>query len=63
MAQQVVCDTCGEIIDQSISYFRANVQTVQMIDGVLIAAESVTQLDYHTDHLPGNVAEVLSDDD
>jgi hypothetical protein len=55
MSQQVLCDGCGEPIDQSISYYTANVSTVQMVDGVLTSGADTVQRDYHTDHLPENV--------
>jgi hypothetical protein len=51
MSQQVLCDGCGEPIDQSVSYFTAQVQPVQLIDGQLIGGAS-EQKDYHTEHLP-----------
>lgn len=52
MSQQILCDGCGEPIDQSVSYYTASVSSVQMIDGVLIAGASTQQLDYHAEHLP-----------
>jgi len=52
MSQQVVCNQCGEVIDQSISYYTAQVSTVQMIDGVLTAGGPAIQMDYHEGHLP-----------
>jgi hypothetical protein len=52
MSQQVICDGCGEVIDQSISYYTANVSTVQLVDGVLTSGGAAEQHDYHTDHLP-----------
>lgn len=55
MSQQVICDGCGEPIDQSISYFTASVQTVQIIDGVLTSGGPAEQRDYHTEHLPDGV--------
>lgn len=53
MSQRIVCDTCGETIDQSVTYYTASVQTVQIIDGVLTSAAQADQRDYHSDHLPG----------
>lgn len=51
MSLSVTCDACGEIIDQSASYYTAQVTTVQMIDGQLVSGGTV-QRDYHTEHLP-----------
>lgn len=57
MSQQVICDGCGEPIDQSISYYSASVTAVQMIDGVLVSGGAAEQRDYHTEHLPHGVIE------
>jgi serine phosphatase RsbU (regulator of sigma subunit) len=56
MSHQIICDGCGEVIDQSISYYTASVSTVQMIDGALISGGSAEQHDYHTEHLPVGVS-------
>jgi hypothetical protein len=61
MSQQVICDGCGEQIDQATSYFTASVTAVQMIDGVLTSGGAAEQLDYHTDHLP-HMGEVVPAD-
>jgi hypothetical protein len=55
VSQQVICDGCGEPIDQTISYYSASVQTVQVVDGVLTSGGQAQQRDYHIDHLPVGV--------
>jgi hypothetical protein len=60
MSDVVICDGCGEPIDQTVSYFTASVQTVQMIDGVLLGGDTVKK-DWHTDHLPSAVLEASDD--
>lgn len=55
MSQQVICDGCGEPIDQTISYYTASVQTVQLIEDVLTSGAQAQQRDYHTEHLPVGV--------
>jgi IPT/TIG domain len=53
MATRVVCDACGEVIDQAQPYYSAQVSKLQVNeDGALIAVESAQQRDYHVDHLP-----------
>jgi hypothetical protein len=52
MGTQIICDECGEPIDQSALYYTGSVNAVQMINGVLTSSSSPTQLDYHVDHLP-----------
>jgi len=59
MSQQVVCNECGGVIDQSVQYYTANVQSVQMVDGVLVSGGVATQLDFHAEHLPAPVSEAM----
>lgn len=57
MSQHVICDGCGEVIDQTVSYYTASVQTVQEIDDVLTSGGPPMQRDYHIEHLPSGVVE------
>ena len=52
MSQQVICDSCGEPIDQSISYWSMTVLNSQMIDGALQQGGDPIRRYYHSDHLP-----------
>jgi hypothetical protein len=52
MTDTVICDGCGEPIDQSISYYTAHINVVQMLDGVLTSGGSPVKRDWHTEHLP-----------
>ena len=55
MSSHIICDGCGQVIDESISYYTASISTVQMIDGVLTSGGAPLQRDYHTEHLPENI--------
>ena len=56
MSDRVVCDECGEDIDQSVAYFTANVQGVQITDGVLTSTGQIQKLDWHAEHVPGQLS-------
>lgn len=52
MATQLVCDSCGEVIDQNQPYWSVQGSKVQIADGVLTTVEAAQQFDYHDGHLP-----------
>lgn len=70
MTQQVICDGCGQPIDQTIPYYTLSGSKVQMQTAEenapnpgqpwLITLEPARQFDYHPEHLPGGVAESMT---
>lgn len=54
MSQLVVCDGCGEPIDQAQPYYTASIQEVNIVDDVLTSVGLAQQHDYHKDHIPMN---------
>lgn len=55
MSQQVICDECGEPIDQAQPYVSGSAQTVQVTEGVLTGQGDSIQFDFHVEHAPGRV--------
>lgn len=53
MSQQLICDDCGQPIDQTQPYYTLSGTKVQMVEGSLTVVDAATQLDYHAAHLPG----------
>jgi hypothetical protein len=65
MANQVICDDCGEPIDETVAYYTFSGSKVQLKttdDGqppappVLMTVEPARKLDYHAEHLPGGIS-------
>lgn len=52
MATQLICDDCGEVIDQTQPYYSVNAIKQQMVDGVLTVVEAGVTVDFHVEHLP-----------
>jgi hypothetical protein len=58
MTQQLLCDECGEPIDQTKPYYTLTGQKVQMggaegtSPGSLTAIDIPVSLEYHEEHLP-----------
>ena len=52
MSSQLICDDCGEVIDQSQPYWQVQGSKVQLVEGVLTVVEGQTSFDYHDGHLP-----------
>lgn len=62
MSQQLVCDDCGQVIDESQPYYVLTGNKVQLQrteemgsapgNGVLTAIEPTRTLHYHEEHLP-----------
>lgn len=59
MSNQLICDDCGQPIDQSEPYYTLTGQLVQMVateanpQPVLTSIEASVSLDYHKEHVPG----------
>jgi hypothetical protein len=51
MSTQLVCDDCGEEIDEASTYVSATVVHKQLIDGVMQTG-ATQQLDWHAEHAP-----------
>jgi hypothetical protein len=59
VSQQLICDDCGEPIDQTQPYYTLSGTKVKLATddsgastGGLIALETAVSLDYHEAHLP-----------
>lgn len=59
MTQQIVCDECGEPIDQSVPYYELSGSKVQMEGDPpsLTTVEPAKTMHYHEEHLAQNVLE------
>ncbi len=57
MSSQLICDGCGEPIDQSQPYYAVSGTKQQMVDGVLTVVEAAVAVDFHLEHLPWNPPE------
>jgi periplasmic protein TonB len=57
MTQQIVCDECGEPIDQTQPYYDITGSLVQMTGDPpsLQVVEPAKQMQYHQEHLPASV--------
>lgn len=57
MTNQIVCDDCGEPIDQSQPHYHISGSLVQLIGDppALTTVESAKQMHYHEEHLPESV--------
>jgi hypothetical protein len=55
MSTNLVCDECGQEIDETVTYVSAQIVHKQLIDDAMMTAGQ-QQLDWHTEHAPAAVA-------
>ena len=63
MSQVIVCDECGQVIDQTQPYYDV-VGTLMQLQGEPLyphVVEAAKQMHYHQDHLPESVLEPAPD--
>lgn len=52
MSTQIICDDCGEPVDETQPHYQLTGSKVQLVDGVLTVVDAAVTLHYHDEHLP-----------
>lgn len=52
MSSKIVCDRCGEPIDQTQPYYTGTGQEVQVQAGTLVVVGTQVGFDFHLEHVP-----------